>query len=228
MHIMVINPNTTSAMTDAMRKSCANRFSGDIRLTFTNPQSGVASIEGRAGGVAAAYHTLNLIEASKHDGIDAYIIACFDDTGVKAAREMTRAPVLGIGQSAMHAASVLGAKYAIVTSQQRSVNIIEENAVAYGMNKQCVAVTAVDLPVLDLHSATAYGELLTKSRKVIEDTHAECLILGCGGMTAWQQPLSTDLGIPVIDGVTTAVGFAESLVRNGLTTSKSVTYAYPR
>lgn len=227
MRIMIINPNTTKAMTDAMRESCSGLVAADTELLVSNPELGVPSIQGRADGIAAAYHSLNLVREGEKQNVDAYVIACFDDTGLLAARELARGPVLGIGQSAMYAATVLGARYSIITSLQRSVDIIENNALSYGLNRQCSGVHAVDLPVLELHSDQAYKKMLEKARIIIEKDKSDCLVLGCGGMTAWQKPLTQDLGITVIDGVTTALCFAESLVRAGLLTSKAITYAYP-
>ncbi len=42
------------------------------------------------------------------------------------------------------------------------------------------------------------------------------------------QAVATATGVPIVDGVRSAVGIAESLVRRGLKTSKVRTYAPPR
>jgi allantoin racemase len=225
--IMVINPNTTAAMTQQMVETCSKLVGPEVELRVCNPTKGVPSIQGRADGIAAAYYTLELIRKADKEGVDGFVIACFDDTGLQAAREVAGGPVVGIGEAAMSAASMLGAKYSILTSTQRSVQILEENADNYGLSKRCQGIHALNIPVLDLHSESSYGLALERSRKIVEQDHAECLVMGCGGMTHWQEPLSNDLGMPVIDGVVVGLGLVEILVRMNLKTSKAITYAYP-
>lgn len=227
MKLMVINPNTTSSMTQQMAESCKHLIGPDVQLSVVNPTEGVASIQGRADGIAAAYYTLRLIEKADKEGVDGFVIACFDDTGLQAAREVASGPVLGIGESAMYAASVLGCRFSILTSTQRSVHILEENAANYGFSQRCEAVHALNIPVLDLHSDSSYKLALKRSREIVKQDKSECLVMGCGGMTHWQESLSKDLGMPVIDGVTVGLGLVESLVRMGLKTSKACTYGYP-
>ena len=52
-------------------------------------------------------------------------------------------------------------------------------------------------------------------------------MLGCAGMADLARDLGRKAGVPVLDGVACAVSLAESLVRNGLRTSKRRTYAPP-
>jgi allantoin racemase len=46
-------------------------------------------------------------------------------------------------------------------------------------------------------------------------------------MSGLDARMAARLGIPVVDGVSCAVGLVESLVRRGLTTSKIGSYAAP-
>lgn len=54
------------------------------------------------------------------------------------------------------------------------------------------------------------------------------IVLGCGGMAGLDEQIRQRTGVPVVDGVASAVTIAESLVRLGLTTSKVRTFATPR
>lgn len=50
------------------------------------------------------------------EGIDGYVIACFGDPGLLAARELARSPVIGIAEAAMHTATFIATGFSIVTS----------------------------------------------------------------------------------------------------------------
>jgi allantoin racemase len=228
MKILVINPNTTERMTRAMADGCRSVCAPGTELLMAQPASGVASIEGQSDGAIAAFHMLELIrDEQRTHAPDGFVIACFDDTGLHAARELVAGPVVGIGEAAFHLASLVSARFSILTSLQRSVAIIERNALAYGFSGHNFRVHASDINVLDLENESSYAALADKARKLLAADKSECLVLGCGGMTQWTARLTRDLGVPVIDGVTAALKLVESLVALGIGTSKAISYAYP-
>ena len=59
---------------------------------------------------------LSCIREADRDGAEAHIIACFDDTGLDAARAAAKAPVIGIGEAGFHIASLIAARFAVVTT----------------------------------------------------------------------------------------------------------------
>ena len=81
---------------------------------------------------------------------DAAILACFDDTGLDAARTVFDGPVVGIGEAAFHMASLVAGSFSVVTTLQRSVPAIEHNLVRYGLASRCRSVRASEVPVLAL------------------------------------------------------------------------------
>src|SRR5436190_12498604 len=100
MRILVINPNTTASMTRKIGAAAAAAASKETEITAVNPESGPPSIEGYYDEV---FSVPGLIaEMAKAPDMDAYVIACFDDTGLEAARCITDAPVIGIGEAAFH------------------------------------------------------------------------------------------------------------------------------
>ena len=62
----------------------------------------------------------------------------------------------------------------------------------------------------------------------VSQDKAEVIVLGCGGMAGLDEQIRQRAGVPVVDGVASAVAIAESLVRMRLSTSKVRTYAAPR
>jgi allantoin racemase len=162
--------------------------------------------------------------------MDAYIVACFDDTGLEAARCLTEAPVVGIGEAAFHMASLIAGKFSVVTTLKRSIPAIEQNLAKYGLASRCARVRASDVAVLDLEipGSEARGRISEEIGASLREDGAEAVVLGCAGMADLSAELSRAHGVPVLDGVACAVKLCEGLVAIGLKTSKSGGYAQPR
>jgi allantoin racemase len=228
MKILVINPNTTPSMTAKIGEAACKVAAAGSEIIAVNPQSGPPSIEGYYDEVFAIPGMIG--EIRKHPEADAVIIACFDDTGLDAARCMTSAPVIGIGEAGFHLASLISGKFGVVTTLARSVPAIEHNLVRYGLAARCTSVRASDVPVLELEvpGSNARGKISAEIRRAIEEDRAEAIVLGCAGMADLAHSLSAEHGVPVLDGVSCAVKLAESLVALALTTSPVGGYARPR
>jgi allantoin racemase len=191
----------------------------------TNSQDGPASIQGYLD-VATCVPGL-LAEVQRHEGVDAVVVACFDDTGVDAVRCLVDAPVIGIGEAAYHAASLIAPKFSVVTTLSRSVPGLEANLMRYGLDRKCARVRATDIPVLKLEEGDpeTLHKIKNEIRTAINEDGAEAIVLGCAGMADLMAELSAEFGLPVVDGVASAVAMAEAMVRAGLKTSKIGAYA---
>ena len=228
MRILVINPNTTASMTRKIGAAAAAAASKETEITAVNPESGPPSIEGYYDEV---FSVPGLIaEMAKAPDMDAYVIACFDDTGLEAARCITDAPVIGIGEAAFHMASLIASKFSVVTTLARSVPAVEQNLVKYGLATRCAKVRASDVPVLELEipGSDACDRISAEIASALREDSAEAIVLGCAGMADLARILSHQHGVPVLDGVACAVKLCEGLVAIGLKTSKAASYGRPR
>ena len=131
MLIRIINPNTTSSMTMKIGAAAKIAASPGVEISAVNPSFGPTSIEGYFDEVFSVPGLIE--EIGKAAGADAVVIACFDDTGLDAARCATTAPVIGIGEAAFHMASLIAAKFSVVTTLSRSIAPIEHNLARYGL-----------------------------------------------------------------------------------------------
>jgi allantoin racemase len=227
MLICVVNPNTTASMTMKIGAAAKAAASPGVEVSAVNPEFGPPSIEGYFD---EAFSVPGLIaEMNKARDADAFVIACFDDTGLEAARCATEAPVVGIGEAAFHMASLIADKFSVVTTLSRSIAPIERNLMKYGLAARCARVRAANVAVLALEEpgSDARRTIEKEIERALADDGAEAIVLGCAGMTDLARSLSESAGVPVIDGVACAVSLAESLVRLGLKTSKRNTYAPP-
>jgi allantoin racemase len=227
MRICVVNPNTTASMTAKIGAAARAAASPGVEVLAVNPDFGPPSIEGYYDEAFAVPGLL--AEIARADGADAYVVACFDDTGLEAARSATKAPVVGIGEAAFHMASLVADRFSVVTTLPRSIAPIEKNLVKYGLAARCAKVRAADVAVLALEEpgSDACRAIEAEIGRAIAEDGAEAIVLGCAGMTDLARDLSLKAGAPVLDGVACAVCLAEALVRLGLKTSKRNAYASP-
>ncbi len=227
--INVINPNTTRSMT-ALIELAARESAGPATTVVGRTSTfGPASIEGHYDEALATIGLLKAVAAGDEDGCHAHVIACFGDPGLLAAREITKAPVLGIAEAAMRAATFVAIHFSVVTTLSRTKVIAEQLVRNYGMEHACRNVRAVDVAVLDLDKpeANVRGILLNECRAALKHDGIGAIVLGCAGMADLARDLSAELQVPVIDGVAAAVKFAEALVGLGLQTSKYGDLAFP-
>ena len=55
-----------------------------------------------------------MIKGDREENADAFIIACFGDPGLEAAREVTDKPVIGIAQAAITAARLMAPNFSVL------------------------------------------------------------------------------------------------------------------
>ncbi len=227
MRILVVNPNTTDSMTQKIGHAAQQVASPGTEILAQTSLFGPESIEGYYDEAMSLAGLLATLRAAPE--FDAVVIACFDDTGLDAARCLTDRPVVGIGEAAYHMASLLSNKFSVVTTLGRSVPALEHNLHRYGLDRRCVRVRSSEVAVLELEDehSDASRRIEDEIRRAIEEDRAEAIVLGCAGMTDLAASLSERFGVPVLDGVASAVALCESLVRLGYRTSRVGGYAFP-
>ena len=227
--VMIVNPNTTQSMTDGVVAGAAAAARPSTRLVGSTAVSGVDSVETNVDEVWGARAVLDQVQRGEAMGVDGYVIACFGDTGIAAAREAASGPVVGMTEAALFTAALVAARFAIVTlpprTREQSRRVLRET----GLEHRAV-VRAVDVHVSEVaaDSTALLDAVAEQGRQAIQDDAAEAIILGCAGLAEIAAPLAAALGAPVIDGVAAAVTMVEGLVAQGLSTSRISTYAAPR
>ncbi|CNE76902.1 allantoin racemase [Yersinia kristensenii] len=227
--IQVINPNTSEAMTQTIGQAAAQVAAPGTKIVAVCPSQGVPSIEGHFDEAIAAIGVLEQVKQGRAAGVDGHIIACFGDPGLLAARELARAPVIGIAEAAMHMATLVATRFSIVTTLPRTLIIARHLLQQYGFEHQCAALHAINLPVLALEDGSGLAQQKVREMciQAKQQDGSGAIVLGCGGMADLARELTQELGIPVIDGVSAAVKMVESLVALGLSTSKHGDLDFP-
>ena len=225
---MIVNPNTTESMTKLVVEGARAAASRATRLVGSTARRGVDSVESAVDEVWGALGVLEQVRAGEATGVDGYVIACFGDTGVAAARETARGPVVGMTEAALFTAALLAARFSIVTlpprTREQSHRVLRETGLAH----RCT-VRAIDVPVSGIAAGSThqFDAVLSESRAALRADAAEAIVLGCAGLSDLVAPLSEALQVPVIDGVAAAVAMVEGLLAQGLATSRASTYAAP-
>jgi allantoin racemase len=223
--ILIVNPNTTASMTETIATAARAAAAAGTEILAITSAMGPASIE---GFYDEAFAVPGLIQALQNaPDADAAIIACFDDTGLDAARSAARYPVVGICEAALVTAGQIAKRIGIVTTLPRSIVPLEELVRRYGFAERAM-VTACNVPVLDLEkSGSGAREKLETEIALALDKGADAIVLGCAGMADLAQALSKKFEVPVVDGVAASVKQAEALSALKLKTSRRGAYASP-
>jgi allantoin racemase len=227
MRILVINPNTTTAMTDQIVAAACRVAAPDVEVVGTTVEMGPAAIESYIDESFAAVEVVRAIACEPR--FDGYVIACTNDPGLYAARELVSAPVVGIGEASLLQATLLAPTFAVLTTLARAEQQVWQQLRAYGLAQRCVWVGATGVGVLETASseASVADAMVTAGRIAVEQHHAEAIALGCAGMADVVRALRDALDVPVIDGVGAAVSLVDGLVRCSHRTSKVRTFAPP-
>ena len=230
MKLHIVNPNATASMTETIRLAATAVALPSTTIIASTGSGAPASIEGYADEAAALPGMLAANAEAEASGVNAHIIACFDDPGLDAAREIARVPVLGICQSGIQVAMMVAKRFSIVTTLPRSVPIIEDLVASYGGAAHCRRVRSASLPVLALEDDACRAEdaIARQIEAARDEDGAEAILLGCAGMADLVAALTRRTGVPVIDGVAAAVKLAEAVAGAGFVTSKLGAYATPR
>ena len=229
MRILVVNPNTTASMTEKIGRAAQAAASPGIDIRAVSPAMGPASIEGYYDEAFAVPGLIEEVRKGEAEGFAGYVVACFDDTGVDAARCVARGPVLGIAEAAMHVATMIAGSFTIVSTLGRSAPALEHLVHKYGFDRRCRRVRTAEVPVLALEEpgSGAVDRLRAEIAAAVAQDRCEAIVLGCAGMADLNVRLAAEFGLPVIDGVAAAVKLVEAVAGLGLGTSKAIGYAAP-
>src|SRR6476646_6205650 len=223
--ILIVNPNTTASMTATIATAARAVAADGTEIGAVTSAMGPASIEGFYDEALAVPGLIEALLSAKD--ADAGIVACFDDTGLDAARSAAPFPVVGICEAALLTAGQLAKRIGVVTTLPRSIVPLEELVRRYGFAERAL-VTACNVAVLDLEKpGSGAEEKIDAEIARALDRGAEAIVLGCAGMADLAAKLSQKFGVPVVDGVAAAVKQAEALAGLKLTTSRRGAYALP-
>jgi len=228
MRILVVNVNTSETMTESIAQA-ARRYASPGTETITlQPYFGAGAVDNNFESYLAAVAVMDRV-VSYDQPFDAVVMAGFGEHGRDGLQELIEQPVFEICEASAHVAMMIGRAFSVITTLQRSVPAVEDRLRLAGLTDRCASIRATGLGTLDVDRDPngSMKTIVAEARKAVEEDHAEVICLGCAGMAGLEEAITSELRVPVIDGVGAAVRLAEAVVGLGLKTSKLSTYAVP-
>ncbi len=226
MRILLVNPNTSLAVTDAIVANMRQAASPGTEIVPVTARFGARIVGTRAESAIADHAALDAL-AHYAPGCDAAIVASGFDNAMRAGREMLSIPVLGLTEAALHIASLVGGRIGVVVIMHRVAPMVREMIEAYGFGPRLAGMRVVPGQVINvLQEPEAMADLLAGvCKSLVEDDGAEAIVLVGAVMGPMPARIQARVPVPVIEGLTSAIVLAESLVRLKLMKPQTGSYA---
>jgi allantoin racemase len=214
--IVVINPNSTEAVTGAIDEGLAPlRMAGVPEIACLTLAEGPSGVESQLDADGVIIPLCRMIRAHEREAA-AFVIACFSDPGLFSARESTAKPVLGIAECGILTALTLGHRFGLISILARSVTRHLRYIGAMGLTQRLAHDLPVGLGVADLADrGTALARMIDVGQTLRDRHGADVLVMGCAGMARYRTDLEKAVQIPVVEPTQAAVTMAIGRVRLG-------------
>jgi allantoin racemase len=209
--LLLINPNTTQAVTDAVLVAARAAARPGTELKAVTGQFGPVVIGSRAENALAQHSVLEL--AAEHaGGCDAVVLAVSLDTGLWACRELLPVPVIGMTEAGLLLGSNLATRIGIVTYGRRMGPLYRELVEAHGLASRLAGIATLDFAAQQTFSnpQQVQAAVLAAARRLVEQDGAEAVLLAGAAMAAMAADLQAAIDVPLLDGVACAVALAEA------------------
>ena len=206
----------------------------------------------RTGGIAdqylylehlAAVEVMDNVQQAVRDGFDAFLIGNIADPGLAACKEIANIPVLGLCESTIHMACMMGARFSLVTLNEKFTSRILDNVARYELKGRLASVARMRIEnIADLEAGLSdksardriVEEFLQAANGAVADG-AEVVIPAGGILMAllFQAGIIlADDGAPILNGISALVKTGEMAVKmdrlmGGHYMSKRLTYKPP-
>jgi allantoin racemase len=213
MKLLLINPNISDSVSDLIRAEAQRSAANDTEIEVLTAPFGVAYIETRFEALIGAYAAAQLA-AEHHERFDAVVVAAFGDPGLAGLREALPIPVTGLTEAALASACLLGTRFSIVAISQRIRAWYRETVQAYGLEGRLASIRGLDEPLADIGSVQDdQSERLVKlAEQCVDQDGADVIVLAGAPLAGLARSLRGRLPVPVVDGVSSAVRHAQTLV----------------
>lgn len=223
---LVINPNTSESMTAEIETTAKRIFRPPWNCIVSCAPAGPESLESWSDYHLASVAVLPLLE--KLPEVDGIVLACFGDPGLYLLKESCSVPVVGIAESSMSIAVMLGARFGILAGMRRAVELMDSMVRTYGLESRYAGTVSLEMRVLDFGKDRIETlNVLERASHQLRERGAEVLLLGCAGLTTFVEELQAKVEMPVIDPVEAGCRMLQTLCAAGLNTSHIGLYSKP-
>lgn len=211
MKLLLVNTNTTEAITELLLAQGRKVAAPTTRLTAVTGRFGGRYVASRATYAIAGHAALDAYARHGADA-DAVVLACFGDPGLEALREVASQPVVGMAEASCVAAAQTAGRFAIVTGGERWGPMLREFVASIGLADRLAVVHTLAPTGGDIarDPEGALRMLADACRQCIRDHGASSVILGGAGLAGLAERIADRVDAPVIDSLTASIRLAEA------------------
>ncbi len=223
MKILVANPNTSDVVLDVILASARRRAAAGTQISGLSAPRGTRNIDCAYGDYMSAPHMIEAVRRRvSEDRPDAVVLAGFGNVGIHALKEIMDVPVVSISEASMAMACLLGHRFSTLTMLDQFIPYQQDLVRLYGFEAKCASVRSIDINVerAAVDRERTLAELTAQVTRIVSEDRSEVVILACAGLCGYDEALSLQAGVPVIDPVVAGVKMAEAFVGMGLSHSK--------
>lgn len=228
MNLLLINPNTSHSVSELIAAEAKRAAAPGTHVEVLTAPFGVAYIETRFEALIGAYAAATL--AAEHwQRHDAIVVAAFGDPGLAGLREALDIPVVGLTEAALMSACMLGQRFSIVAISRRITAWYRETVQANGLADRLASIRSLDNPLKDIGTVQDdHGERLQAlCLSAVEDDGADVIIIAGAPLAGLARSIKHRIPVPVVDGVSSAVGHAQTLAALGPVPARAGSFAPP-
>jgi len=216
--ILVLNPVRSESLNELSDEFFQAKASSGFEVKCESLAEGPASVESPSDEVVAAAAVARRVTRVTDREFHGIVINCFLDPGVDAARDLTRIPVVGAGESAIRIALTVGQRFSIVdVGPMKYVSRSPTRQVrALGVADRFASIRGIGVPVLELNKRPdlTVKKIVREGKLAAIQDRADVIVLGCTGLAGLAERIK--LNLPIVNPALSALRTAEMLIVLGL------------
>lgn len=205
--LLLINPNTTAALTEVLATHARSLAPDGAVLTTRTARFGASVVSSETGLVIAAHAVLDAwaldVRQYPGDPPSAILIGCLGDPGLEALRDISRCPVFGLASAAFDEAARLG-RWAVVTGGRPWVPILKRLASSHGAHRSLADVRALSATATQLAADPAWTRRMLHeacTQLLRDHPDLDCIVLGGAALAGMAADLQSELPVRLVDSV---------------------------
>lgn len=205
---LLINPNSSYEMTSNLKELVSKFTLDNIEIEVIGMKDTPEFI-GSKETIAESFNSVKETILENKDKFDLFILACHLDPNLQKLRDETKQTILGIGECSLLFCKMLGKRFSIVGSSERTVELKNDMVSRYGVED---GLDYIGYP--DKESSNSLVERLSDaSKKVINNYNSDAIVLGCAGFVDFDSYIESKINRDVIDGVIVSLMIADDYAK---------------
>ena len=219
MRLLLINPNTSTHITERLAESARHALRPGDELTAVTARDGPVVVHNAADLRRARTNALALAQAHV-SGHDAIVLGISLDGAAPQLRSLYPGlPIVGMTEAALLTACLCNERVGLLTIGASLLPLYKLRVLQIGIAPRVVAYEAAESARAFADSTDRIDEMvlvhLVAACKRLRRSGAQAVVLAGAVLCGYAQVLTTRCGLPTFDGVACAVGLVRTLTSQG-------------